>query len=174
MSPPTRKAKTTDPSGTANPPAIRRIAATGLPKRIKRPLSKNKAGAFAAPACDPTELTRNISGWRQRTRLDLGFEVVERRLDVCRHGEVVERIPGTVIRDVEGQRPTGELPVDHVLDGCVRGDVHLLEGARDDRRVGVLLVSVDADAVHARLSCRLQHAEPASARDLEQDVGLRR
>src|ERR1700736_6557772 len=109
---------------------------------------------------------------RQGPRLDLTLDLVQLGLDVVRQRQVVNRVPGAVIGDAERQRSALELAVDDVLDRCVGGDVHLLEGAGDDRWFGVLLVGVDADAVDPRLARRLQHAEAASARNLEQDVGL--
>src|SRR3981081_4518162 len=182
------KAKMTDPRGTANPPATRRSAlgkrgpgllpmvaddaATGFPYRIKRPPIKG-GGRTDCARLSLNSLRRNFVGRGQRTRLDLTLDLVQFGLDVVWQRQVVHRVPCAVVGDAEGKRSTLELAVDDVLDGGISGDVHLLQGAGDNRRVGVLLVSVDADAVHACLACRLQHAETASAGNLEQDVGLR-
>src|SRR5450631_281125 len=121
----------------------------------------------------PIPLRRDVGRWRERARLDLGLNVVQFGLDVGRKREVVQGVPGAAVRDVERQRAARERAVNHVLDRCVCGDVHLLEGARYDRRVRALLVGVDADAVDLGLARRLQHPEAAAAGDLEQDVRLR-
>src|ERR1700730_5330556 len=149
MSPPTRNAKTTDPSGTANPLAIRRKAsgkrgprplptvagdaATGFPYRIWRPPSKKKGGRETSRPPMSKSLRRNVGGRRKRARLDLGLYAVDLGLNVGRQLEVVYRITCAVVRDVEGQRSSRELAVDDSLDRGVRRDVHLLEGAQDDR-----------------------------------------
>src|SRR5437660_662551 len=192
------KAKMTDPSGTANPPATRRNArgkrgpgllpmvaddaATGFPlwdqaaadkrrraHRLRPPETQLVIPGLAGKTSkSPTLFARR----RQGPRLDLTLDLVQLGLDVVWQLEVVDRVPGAVIGDAEGQGSALELAVDDVLDRRVGGHVHLLEGAGDDRWVGVLLVRVDADAVNARLARRLQHAEAAAARNLEQDVGL--
>src|SRR5260370_27354361 len=59
---------------------------------------------------------------------------------------------------------------DPVFDGRVGGDVNLLQSAGDDRRVGVFLIRVYANALDAGLPCGLQRAEPAAARDLDHHI----
>src|SRR5579864_7866935 len=163
---PAMNANNTEPRGMARPPATRRAILMGAwtPRAVEdgqpfRPSSMRL-------------LSGNVRGWAQLSRLDLALDLGQFGLDVGRQGQVVDGVPRAAVRDVERQRAaaTRELPLDDVLDRRVGRHVDLLEGAGDDRRVCVLLVGVDADAVYARLGAFLQHAKAAATGDLEQDV----
>src|SRR5581483_8999243 len=60
------------------------------------------------------------------------------------------------------------------LDRVVDGDVDALQRARHHPRTEVALVGVHADSELPLLVCRVEHAEPALARDLELDDGALR
>src|SRR5207245_2084192 len=97
-------------------------------------------------------LCGNVRGRGQGAGLDLALDLVQLSLQVRRQVEVVDRVARSFVGDAERQRTALELALHHVVDRCVCRHVDLLEGAGDDRRVGVLLVGVDADAVYAGLS----------------------
>src|SRR5207247_363389 len=126
-------------------------------------------GRCARPS--PKRWLWNVRRWYQRAGFDLALELVQLGLQLRGKVEVVDCVAGAFVRDAERQRSARELVVDDVLDRGVGGDVDLLKCARDDRRVGILLVGVHTDAVDARLTGRLQHPESATAGDLEEDVG---
>src|SRR4051794_25623086 len=95
--------------------------------------------------------------------LDLSGVLLARRADLADADAVV-------LQAVHGVRAA---LVGVVLDGLDRvehRDVHLLEGARDDLRPEIGLVGVDADRLHALLLGRVDRAEAARARDLEDDL----
>src|SRR5262249_53473601 len=91
--------------------------------------------------------------------------------DVRWQRHIARSEPNAIIVEAEGQLVAESFSVHHVLNGSVGGDIHALERARDDRTVGVLLVSVNADAVDALLACRLQGAKAATPGHLEDDLG---
>ena len=64
-----------------------------------------------------------------------------------------------------------ELALLDALDGVEHGDVDLLEGGGQDVLAEIRLVGVDADALDAFLLGRVERAEAALARHLEDDLG---
>src|ERR1700682_1557324 len=183
MMPPTMKAKMTDPTGTAIPRAIRSMGAGSAGRRAGEaaatilPIGSGGGGYVGGghvPAPRFPLLLGDVSGRCERSGLDLRREGGQLGRDVRGQaaGIVVDGVAGAVVGDAERQSSTGEGAGDDVLDCGVGGDVHLLERAGDDRRVGVLLVGVHADAVDLRLACRLQSSEAAATGNLEDDVGV--
>src|SRR3954447_6544414 len=78
---------------------------------------------------------------------------------------------GAVVGQVErGVRPALERAVLGRLDRVEHGDVDLLDGRGQHLRADVGLVGVDADALHRLLLRRVEDAEAALARDLEDDL----
>src|SRR2546421_2638783 len=112
----------------------------------------------------------NVRGWGQSAGLDLSLDLVQLGFKLGGRVEVVDRVPGALIRDAESERTALELTIDDILDRGIGRHVNFLERAGDNGRVGVLLVCVHADAVDAGLAGGLQRAQPAAARDLEDDV----
>ena len=78
-----------------------------------------------------------------------------------------------VLEAEDGVRPAGELAVQHLLDRRVDRGVDALHRARQHLRAEIRLVGVDADPPHVALLRGVEHAEPAAARDLEDDVRAR-
>ena len=111
-----------------------------------------------------------VAGGVRVPDLDLVVDLGDLGEDVGRQREVVDRVARAVVGDAEGESAARELALHDVLDRRVRRDVDLLQGAGDDRRVGVLLVGVHPDAVHARLARGLQGTEAAASGDLEHHV----
>ena len=75
-----------------------------------------------------------------------------------------------VLQAEHGVGAAGELAVEHLLDRRVDGRVDALHRARQHLRAEVRLVGVDADPPDALLLRCVEHAEPAAAGDLEDDV----
>src|SRR5260370_5346750 len=163
MGPATTKAKRTGPTGPASPRGLRRREASSGAATIL-PIGSGGGGDVGGGICPPARfllLLGDVGGRCERSGLDLGREAVELCLDVSGQpaGEVVDGVTGSVVGDAERKRSALEVAGDDVLDRRVGGDVDLLERAGDDRRVGVLLVVVHADAVDLCLACRLQNTE---------------
>src|SRR5438093_13662757 len=110
ISAPMTNAKSTDPTGMPSP-AVRRRTEAGMPR---------------------LSLCGNVRGWRQSAGLDLAFDLVQLSFELRGQVEVVDRVTGAAVLDLEGQRTGLELVVDDVLDRGVGGHVDLLQRAGDD------------------------------------------
>src|SRR5712692_8990733 len=146
---PMTKARRTEPRGIASPRATRRRTGGAAGGRGRaRPGGAPVAVAMAGRSCRPMVRSPGLvrRGY-QGARLDLSLDLVELGLELRWNGQVVDRVTGAAVLDLEGEGAAGELVVDHVLDRGVRRHVDLLQGARDHGRVGGSLVGVDPDAV---------------------------
>src|SRR3954447_4744095 len=139
--------------------------ATMRPKRFVMPRSSSAAsirvvlgaGAHRVGRCDLAALDLVLD------RLDLVGVLLARRADLADADAVVVEV-----RD--GVRPALVRIVLDRLDRVEDRHVDLLQRARDDLRAEVGLVGVDADRLHALLLRRVDRAEAAGARDLEDDL----
>src|SRR4051812_5753437 len=139
--------------------------ATMRPKRFVMPRSSSAASIRSLGAALPHRVGRCDLAALDLVldRLDLVGVLLARRADLADADAVVVEV-----RD--GVRPALVRIVLDRLDRVEDRHVDLLQRARDDLRAEVGLVGVDADRLHALLLRRVDRAEAAGARDLEDDL----
>src|ERR1051326_4249908 len=77
-------------------------------------------------------LCRDVRRRRQLSVVDGLLDAVHLGLDVGWQLQVVDLVAGPLVGDAECEGAALELALDDVLNRGVGGDVHLLEGTRDD------------------------------------------
>src|SRR5438105_1716141 len=174
MTPPTMKARRTEPMGRASARPVRRrlFTTSGGSCRALR-------GLVAAAMDGRLNLSlRHRVGNGGRPRLDLADHVIECAGDVRRHRReaTIDHVTNAVVREAEGGNAAREAVVMLLLDGGVNRRVDALQRAGNYRLVHRLsvrgsLVGVDADAPDALFARFGEDAVATAARDLEHDVG---
>src|SRR4051795_7911535 len=139
--------------------------ATMRPKRFVMPRSSSAASIRSLGAALPHRVGRRDLAVLDLVldRLDPVGVLLARRADLADADAVVVDVG----HDVGAALVAVVL---HGLDRVVDRDVDLLQRARDDLRAQVGLVGVDADRLNALLLRRVDRAEAAGPRDLEDDL----
>src|SRR5581483_4345939 len=127
-------------------------------------------GSVGRPRRDPVAL-RERRRHLERARDDLLLVAVHQGDVGLRHrGVDLADAHAAVLQVEEEVGAAGELPVGDLLDRLVDAVVDALDAAREHLLREAVLVHVDADPPDVRLVGRLQGAQPAAPRDLEQHL----
>src|SRR5215207_8721632 len=146
-----------------------RSFAVSAPKRLVTPFSSRASGVLCSVVRVATLL--DLGGdVRDLARLDLLLDLVDLGDVLLALGVDLAVADAARLHVEDGVRAGLERAVLDLLDRREHGLVDLLEGRGHDVVAQEALVGVHADALHALLLGRVQRAEAAAARDLEDDL----